>query len=130
MNYHAGLTITTESKDMQTNALRVMTGIASDLAVQFSNMNVLAYVSSEEETELSEGGEYFDEFTSLKVMKALKSTGLPTEAAVNLVNVMRDAGILFREAVSDKKKSVLHRERDGCYDPSCAVDHSVTERPK
>jgi len=52
MKYGVSLTIMTETRDTQANAVRAVTRLASDMAINFSEINVSAYTVDEDEIEV------------------------------------------------------------------------------
>lgn len=74
-----------------------MSELAANLGANHEYVSVTATVVGDD-TEDDEPEElYYDEFTLLKVMKALRENGMSRDQVEIAINDMQNAGILFRE---------------------------------
>lgn len=94
------LKIITLNTTVPGNNHAVVFGLFSQQALDVSHLATSVMVSShpfDEDGTDTELGEYYDEYTMFKVLKALTAGGVTPEYAQRLINEIQNEGILFRE---------------------------------
>jgi hypothetical protein len=71
------------------------TSVAGDLDKAYAGVTVTSYDLSSSPKDDSE--EYYDEYTMLKVHKAITECAFTDHTATDIISALQNAGILFRE---------------------------------
>ena len=93
--FSISLNVVTEDHAQRATAFFVLTETARTMEAEFPSVVVSSHKIEDDEITTSE--EYFDEYTMLKVVHALRGAGIPDDAAESAIIQMQNAGILFRE---------------------------------
>lgn len=94
--YSVSLNVMASTQDQRVEAFRTLTDVAVNIEGQYSSVVVSSHSF---ELEQDEDDIYYDEYTLLKVVHALREAGISDDQADAAINQMQNRGILFRERV-------------------------------
>lgn len=97
VKHSVSLTVCAQDFPQRREAFGHLSRLAAEIEDQFEACNVSAYGFEDDGLDRAPGDEYFDEYTLLKVVHALREAGIPDQQAEDAINQMQNAGVLFRE---------------------------------
>jgi len=96
MKHTVSLTLCTKDTPERHAAFRILSGLAQEIQYKFEGCTLSAYEIKDDE-ERSPGDEWYDDYTLLKVVHAMREAGISDQQAEDAITAMQNAGILFRE---------------------------------